>query len=111
MAISTLFREPTMYGTQLMNNSLTSIPGFDSSLSTCLMACLLNPPRAMANGAHRQGCAGHHAQRRVRQGVDPFCMQIIAKQAVEEFLGISKLCRSLANLQPCFLRRRQLGSM
>ena len=49
MAISTFFREPIMDGTQSINNSLTSIPGFDSKRSTCLMACLLNPPRAKAN--------------------------------------------------------------
>src|ERR1700730_17562956 len=42
-------REPTMYGTQLINSSLTSISGFGRSLSTCLMACLLNPPSTNAN--------------------------------------------------------------
>src|SRR5215470_5698662 len=49
MAISTFFREPTMYGTHCINNSLTLIPGFDSNRSTCLIACLVIPPVAKAN--------------------------------------------------------------
>ena len=49
MATSTLSRAPTMYGTQRANSSLVTIPGFDSSRSTCLIACLLKPPRAKAN--------------------------------------------------------------
>src|ERR1700730_16396074 len=53
--------------------------------------------QTMADGANGQGCTGHHAQRRVRQGVNPFCMQIIAEQGVEEFPGVFKLLRSLAN--------------
>src|ERR1700736_1094203 len=53
--------------------------------------------QTMADGADGQRCTSHHAQRRVRQRVNPFCMQIIAEQGVEEFPGVFKLLRSLAN--------------
>jgi hypothetical protein len=49
MAISMLLRDPTMGGPQSINSSLTSIPVFESSRSTCLMACLLIPPCAKAS--------------------------------------------------------------
>ena len=91
-----------MYGTQLMNTVNPRVRQQPVNLFNGMLAqSAPGQCQSMANGAHRQGCAGHHAQRRVRQGVDPFCMQIIAKQAVEEFLGIFKLCRSLANNHWC----------
>jgi hypothetical protein len=49
MATSIFSRASTMYGTQRESNSLVSIPGFDSSRSTCLIACLPKPPRARGN--------------------------------------------------------------
>ena len=43
-----LDRLPTTYGTQRTSKASTSMPGLDSSRSTCLMACLVRRPRASA---------------------------------------------------------------
>src|SRR5215470_4365514 len=101
MAISMLSRAPTTCGTQRANNSLTSIPGLDSNRSTCLIACLLKIPtrqgQPMADSTNGQGCAGHHAQYRVRKGVDALRMHILSKQRLDGIVGIFKFCDSITN--------------
>jgi hypothetical protein len=52
--------------------------------------------QSMSNGADGQGSTGHYAQRRVRQGVNPFRMHIFGKQSVDEIVGVFEL---LAKLQ------------
>jgi hypothetical protein len=53
--------------------------------------------QAMADGTDGQRRAGHHAQRRVRQGVDPLRMQIFGEQRLDEIMSVFKFSGSIAN--------------
>jgi hypothetical protein len=55
-------------------------------------------------GNDRQGCTGHHPQRRVCQGVNPFCMQILAKQGIEEVISLSQSAGGLDSLRGALWR-------
>jgi hypothetical protein len=59
----------------------------------------------MPNGADGQGSTGHYAQRRIRQGVNPFRMHIFGKQSIDEIAGVFEFSFSIASghrfLPPC----------
>src|SRR3954451_3635101 len=92
-------RDPTNSGTQVAKISQASSLRLLSSRSTCLMACLGRRPRAWAKDLGQrfaderdaQRGPSHDPERRVRQRIDPFGMNILIKNAVKKSPDILKL--------------------
>src|SRR6516162_8701715 len=53
--------------------------------------------QSMSNGADGQGSTGHHAKRRVCQGVNPYRMHIFGKQSADEIEGVFEFGFSIAS--------------
>src|SRR5215831_17962822 len=64
----------------------------------------------VADGAHGQGCTGHHTDGGARQRLNPLCMQAFAEQSIDKPIGILKLRRSHAN-NHWYLPRRVTGRL
>jgi hypothetical protein len=64
----------------------------------------------VADGAHGQGCTGHHTNGGVGQRLNPLCMQAFAEQSIDKPVCILKLRRSHAN-NHWYLPRRATGRL
>src|ERR1700746_1926221 len=64
----------------------------------------------MADGAHGQGCTGHHTNGGVRERLNPLCMQAFAEQSIDKPVGILKLRRPHAD-NHWYLPRRVTGRL
>src|SRR5262245_46507364 len=65
----------------------------------------LRQSQPVADGAHGQGCTGHHTNGGVRERLNPFCMQAFAEQSIDKPVGILKLRRPHADNHWYLLRR------
>src|SRR5262249_46224227 len=57
----------------------------------------LRQSEPVADGAHGQGCTGHHTNGGVCQRLNPLCMQAFAEQSIDKPVCILKLGRPRAN--------------
>src|SRR5215510_10686801 len=70
----------------------------------------LRQSEPVADGAHGQGCTGHHTNGGVCQRLNPLCMQAFAEQSIDKPVCILKLSRPHAN-NHWYLPRRVTGRL
>jgi hypothetical protein len=70
----------------------------------------LRQSEPVADGAHGQGCTGHHTNGGVCQRLNPLCMQAFAEQSIDKPVCILKLGRPHAN-NHWYLPRRVTGRL
>src|SRR5262244_3087257 len=70
----------------------------------------LRQSEPVADGAHGQGCTGHHTNGGVCQRLNPLCMQAFAEQSIDKPVCMLKLGRPHAN-NHWYLPRRVPGRL